>query len=28
VGLDEHQIRQYIKEQEKLQKQQLEFDFD
>ena len=28
VGLDEQQIRQYIKEQEKLQKQQLEFDFD
>ncbi len=28
VGLDEHQIRQYIKEQEKIQKQQLEFDFD
>ncbi len=28
VGLDEHQIRQYIKEQEKLQKQQLEFGFD
>ena len=28
VGLDEHQIRQYIKQQEKLQKQQLEFDFD
>ena len=30
VGLDEHQIRQYIKEQEKLQKneEQIEFDFD
>ena len=28
VGLDERQIRQYIKEQEKLQKKQLEFDFD
>ena len=28
VGLDEQQMRQYIKEQEKLQKQQLEFDID
>ena len=30
VGLDEHKIRQYIKEQEKLQKDedQIEFDFD
>ena len=28
VGLNEQQIRQYIKEQEKLHKQQLEFDFD
>ena len=28
VGLDERQIRQYIKEQEELQKKQLEFDFD
>jgi REP element-mobilizing transposase RayT len=28
VGLVEQQIRQLIKEQEKLQKQQLEFDFD
>ena len=28
VGLDEHQIRQYIKEQEELQKKQLSFDFD
>jgi len=28
VGLDEQQIRQYIKEQENLQKQQLEFNFD
>jgi len=26
VGLDERQIRQYIKEQEELQKKQLEFD--
>ena len=28
VGLEEHQIRQYIKEQEGLQKKQLEFDLD
>lgn len=28
VGIDEVQIRQYIKEQEKLQKDQIEFDFD
>ena len=28
VGLDERQIRQYIKEQEELQKKQLEFDFN
>jgi putative transposase len=28
VGLDERQIRQYIKEQEELQKKRLEFDFD
>ena len=28
VGLDEHQIRQYIKEQEEIQKKQLSFDFD
>ena len=28
VGIDELQIRQYIKEQEKLQKDQIEFDFD
>jgi len=28
VGLDEYQIRQYIKEQEGLQKKQLEFDID
>jgi len=28
VGLDEGQVRQYIKEQEELQKTQLELDFD
>ena len=28
VGLDEHQIRQYIKEQEKLQKDQEQMDLD
>ena len=28
VGIDEVQIRQYIKEQEQLQKDQIEFDFD
>jgi putative transposase len=30
VGLDEHQIRQYVREQEKLQKDQdqTEFDFE
>jgi putative transposase len=28
VGLDEHQIRQYIKEQEKLEKDQEQMDLD
>ena len=28
VGIDEAEIRQYIKEQEKLQKEQIELDFD
>jgi putative transposase len=28
VGVDEVQIRQYIKEQEKLEKDQIELDFD
>ena len=28
VGLEEHQIRQYIKEQEKLQKDQEQMDLD
>ena len=28
VGIDEVQIQQYIKEQEQLQKDQIEFDFD
>ncbi len=28
VGLDEETVRKYIREQEKLEKQQLEFDFE
>ena len=28
VGLDEETVRRYIREQEKLEKQQLEFDFE
>jgi putative transposase len=28
VGLDEETIRKYIRDQEKLEKQQLDFDFD
>jgi len=28
VGIDEGEIRHYIKQQEELQKEQIEFDFD